>query len=356
MRTKVFEGIETVDKDLWNQLVQGHPFASWAWCHFGEKAAGRPVHYPIVYEDDTPVGGAIITVMCAEDIPTANRIVARFLNWYLARRPLIVCRTASATKHKGIFLPDDLALRNRVLAEIRQSTRAVQRQYRGSFILADYLLESDLEDDWGEFFAINGFTNVGTRMTITWANWDEFMADLRARSKKQHKNVRHNIRYAQEAGITIQFSQTSPPQAEVLRLIQNKMDHYNVVGRPKRTLGVMNGLAVLPPQNYVWVTAHHEDRIVACELLLFDDDMKVCKPCLYGRDYSVKFVYFYLAYEDVRYAIEDLGARTLIYDTEAYEFKRRVGFEDDSRNHLVFYPGSVVERGLTRVLLRFMND
>jgi hypothetical protein len=62
-----------------------------------------------------------------------------------------------------------------------------------------------------------------------------------------------------------------------------------------------------------------------------------------------------MSYEDIRYAIEELRAKTIIYDTEAYEFKHRIGFEDDSRNHLVLCPSSRLERKLVGWLMRYMD-
>jgi hypothetical protein len=104
------------------------------------------------------------------------------------------------------------------------------------------------------------------------------------------------------------------------------------------------------------VTAHHDGRMVGCEVMLYDTENGVCKPTLYGRDYDVDFVYFVMCYEDIRYAIETLHAKTIVYDTEAFEFKRRMGFDDDPRNHLVLYPARRLERMLAGGLMRFMND
>ena len=41
METKVFEGIETVDRALWDGLTRGYPYAGWDWCHYNEVARNR---------------------------------------------------------------------------------------------------------------------------------------------------------------------------------------------------------------------------------------------------------------------------------------------------------------------------
>ncbi len=356
MHTQIFEGIDTVDQPLWDQVTAGHPFAGWTWCKFNEALFNYPAYYAIVYEGNAPIGGAIYTVMNDERAPTTNRLVQKLVKTYLGWRPLIVCRTAPFTDHKGFFLPDDPDQRTHVLAEIRRVGREIQRKHRGSFFLADYITTGELAYDWGNFRKIRDFTNVGMALTVEWATWDEFMSDLKKRNKKAHKNVRHNIRYAEEAGVTVQITHDSPPLDTVIELVVTKMQHYDVAFEPRVVRGIVNGLPVLQPEHYVWITAHHEGRMVGCELVLNDPTTRVCKPTLYGRDYDVEYVYFAMSYADIRYAIEDLQAATIIYDTEAYDFKRRMGMTEDSRNHLVLYAGSRVERGLVNLLMRFMDD
>ena len=68
-----------------------------------------------------------------------------------------------------------------------------------------------------------------------------------------------------------------------------------------------------------------------------------------------KLIRFLLSYEDIRCCIEDLHAKMIFYGSHSYEFKHRMGFENDPRSHLVFYPAARLERVITRPLLRFMN-
>ena len=63
-----------------------------------------------------------------------------------------------------------------------------------------------------------------------------------------------------------------------------------------------------------------------------------------------------MCYEDICYAIEVVRAQTISYDTEAYDFKRRIGFTGDPRNNLVVRPSSRLERVLTGWLSGFMTD
>lgn len=356
MHTEVFHGIETVDQTLWDSITTGHPFASWAWCRYGEIVLRAKGYYLVVYDAGEPVGGAELFVMNDENIPTSNRLVQRALRFYLQRRPLIVCRTAPVTDHRGFFLPGDTALRERVLAELRHHATAITHQNNGSFFLADYIFEHELNYPWGDMLTIRDFTNIGMALHVEWDTWDAFMAALKQQNKKAHKNVRHNLRYAEEAGVTVQVSREAPPPDDVERLILTKMDHYDVAFDPADARDIMRGFAVLPPGYVTWISAFHEGCMVGTEALLHDPANRICKPSLYGRDYTVDYVYFAMSYEDIRYAIEDLRVKTIIYDTEAYDFKRRLGMVQDPRNNLVLRPSSPIERGLTSVLMRFMND
>ncbi|MBN1565627.1 MAG: N-acetyltransferase, partial [Anaerolineae bacterium] len=294
----------------------------------------------------------------SEAVPSQNKLVVWGLQQYLKRRPLIVCRTAQLTRHKGLFLPDDPAQRMGVMHELRGVMRDMTRQHNGSFFLADYLDERDLGADWGDFFPLPEFGKSSTQLIVEWATWDEFMQALRVRSKKQHKNVRHNTRYAQDMGLTITFHEphNPPPVEAVVPLIMSYGAKYHAGFTVPDITQTIQALARLAAENYVWITAELDGKIVACEVLLFDEQTRVSRPILYGRDYDVPYVYFYLAYEDIRYAIEELHARIMIYDTDAYDFKQRIGFVDDPRHHLVFDPGSRLERGLAALLMRFMND
>jgi len=357
MQAKVFEGIDNVDQNLWDRVTLGHPYAGWHWCRYGEAILKHPGYFLIAFEGDEPVGGAIFWVIYDEPVPTTHRAVrwltSRYLNW----RPLTVCRTPRLTDHKGVFLPSDPVQRTQVLSEIRRVGMDIAHRHRSSFLLADYLDEGELDyDAWGDFLRLKDFLNVGTWMHVRWNTFEEFMAALKTSDKKMHKNVRHNLRYAQEEGITIAIGHQMPPLEDVCRLVATKMKHYNIPFRRSELMQIIDALPMLAENSAIWVTAHRNGEMVGCELLLHDSINHVCKPVLYGRSYDVEFVYFYMCYEDIRYAIEELRVQTIIYDTEAYDFKRRMGFEIDSRNHLVLHPVSRIERALTGVLSRFMND
>lgn len=356
MHTEVYEGIDSVDRATWDALMAGSPFTGAVWCKFSETIQHTPAYYAIVFNDDTPIGGAIYTVMYDEATPSTSRLLHWFLRTYLKRRPLLVCRTAPTTDHRGFVVPGDPAQRAAVVSEIARVGQNLLKRHHGSFFLADYITPGELGYDWGDLRKIADFANIGMALAVEWESWDDYMAHLKRTNKKMHKNVRNNLRYAEDAGITVQVTHHMPPLDEVTRLVTTKMAHYDVPFDSDDVRHITRSLTVLKPEHYAWIVAHHEGRMVGVELMLNDPTTGVCKPTLYGRDYTVEYVYFAMSFEDIRYAIEDLKAQKIVYDTEAYDFKRRLGMVEDPRNNLVLYPGSWGERGLVNVLMRFMND
>lgn len=355
MEFKTFEGIHTVDPVIWNRATRGYPFAGWVWCQYGEQIHGRSGYYLVVFDDDQPVGGAIFWVINDEPIPSTNHLVQSLLARYLRARPLVVCRTAPHTNHTAIFLPANTDQRERVLTEIRRTAVDLVRQHHGSFFLADFLSPVEINYPWDNFYRLEDFLNDGTYLDVEWDTFDDYLASLKDVSKKTVKNIRNNTRLAQTSGIIIsaQHKLSSPDQ--ILRLIAMQRKHYQMVFNPAEISRTIDALSRLPETNYRWMMAHCDGSVVACELLLFDEENRAATVALYASDHAAKYAYFLLSYEDIRCCIEEFHAKIIFYGSHCYEFKHRMGFENDLRNNLVFYPAARLERTITRPLLHFMN-
>jgi hypothetical protein len=357
MQFNLFEGISTVDPALWDQATRGHPFAGWQWCHFGEVAHGHPGFYLMATEGGEPVGGAIFWVIPDEMIPTQHEIVRRLLGRYLRWRPLIACRTALDTTHLGIFMPSDPESRAIFMAEVRRVAVDLLHQQHGSFFVADYLSSAEMDYPWGDFFVLKDFhfQNAGTYLTITWESFEAYKADLKAQGKKAYRNIKDNTRHAVEAGITVSLQRDAPPLDELLHLQAIHAKHYDQPFNPARTTRTVNATVSLPENNCRWVLAYCKGELVAYKLVLFDDANRIAYATLYASDHATEFAYFLMSYEDIRYAMEGWQAQVIFYGSEGYEFKRRMGFELDTRDQLVFYPAGRIERSVAGWLLRWMD-
>ncbi len=355
MEFKLFEGIHTIDPHIWNQAARGYPFAGWIWCQYGEQNHGRKGHYLVAFDGDQPVGGAIFWVINDEPIPSTNRIVQSLFAHYLRARPLVVCRTALHTNHTGLLLPANPVQCERVLTEIRRTAVDLVRQQHGSFFLADFLSSAEIDYPWNNFYRLENFLNDGTCLNVKWDTFDGYLASLKSISKKTFKNIRNNTRLAQNCGITLSAARQISSPDPILHLIAIQRKHYQMVFNPAEIRRTIEALSHLPEINYRWIMAYCDDRLVACELLLFDEENRTATVALYAGDHQTKYAYFLLSYEDIRCCIEDLRAKIIFYGSHSYEFKHRMGFENDLRNNLVFYPAARLERTITRPLLHFMN-
>jgi|GEM_PF-1633379 len=357
MQINLFEGISTVDPTLWDQVTRGHPFAGWHWCHFGEIAHGHPGFYLAGTEGEQPVGGAIFWVIDDEMIPTWHAIARYVVAHYLRRRPLLACRTALDTTHAGIFMPSDPNCWAELMAEIRRAAVDLLHRQHSSFFVADYLSPVEMDYPWGDFFVLKDFhfQNAGTYLTVKWESFGAYKADLKAQGKKAYRNIKDNTRHAVEAGISISLQREAPPLAEILRLQAIHAKHYHQPFTPARTTRTVNATPVLPENNCRWALAHCNGELVAYKLLLFDDANRVAYATLYASDHKTEYAYFLMSYEDIQYAMDHWRAQTIFYGSEGYEFKRRMGFELDTRDQLVFYPAGRIERTVASWLLRWMD-
>lgn len=357
MHTKIIEGIENVDREQWRRVTTPHPFAGWDWCRYGEQIIGAPGYYVLVYDGDTPVGGACFYVMHNDFLPIRNPLLHRVVKWYLRRFPMVVARTAYGTDHTGIFLPPDAGRHERVFEQILQAGRQLIRQKRGSFLICDYLEEKHLDRPWSNFIKLRDFLDVGTLLNIgEYNSFDDYLSDLRQQNgKRPVQDIRRHSKRALEQGITVTFSRELPQRERAIELIQTIDEKYKEVFNRPFTNAIIDSVATLPPEAAFWMTAQYEGKLVACELILYDPDNGVCSPYLFGRDQSVEYSYFYTFYEDIRYAIETLNARTLIGNAGKEHFKLRLGFEPDYRNHFAVYTPSMVSRLVANVLIVLLN-
>lgn len=357
MQIDLFEGISTVDPALWGQVTRGHPFAGWHWCHFGEVAHGHPGFYLVATEDNQPAGGAIFWTIDDEMIPTRHELVRRLVARYLRWRPLLACRTALDTTHSGIFMPSDPTCRAELMTEIRRAAVNLLQRQRCSFFIADYLSPAEIDYPWGDFFVLKDFhfQNAGTYLTVKWESFEAYKADLKAQGKKAYRNIKDNTRRAVEAGITVSLQREAPPLDEILRLQAIHAQHYHQPFNPARTTRTVNATTNLPGNNCRWALAHCKGELVAYKLLLFDDVNCIAYATLYASDHETEFAYFLMSYEDIRYAMDDWRAKTIFYGSEGYEFKRRMGFELDTRDQLVFNSAGRIERSVAGGLLRWMD-
>ena len=340
---QIVHSVQEIGQVAWDRLSQGRPFASYRWYAYGEKvmAYAKP-HYVTLSQQGEPVARATFWLSDRELMPLESRQMNSVLQFLLRRWPLLICQSPiSSAAISGLILPEP-PLRDVALELLAQTAQELLDQLKGSFAVFSYLEEDETRlPGWPEGFVVGTTPGPTTQMTISWTDFDDYLADM---SKKRRYNIRRTMRLAVEEGIQIK---TSPRVTDVDRAMELHLQvnrHHGASTEPWMRGALEHAHMV----DAIWLTAERDGCIVGCELMLGDGSAWFVTGL--GLDYGVKNVYFALGYADIRCAIER-GARELRWGSMTYEVKERLGFEQESNNHDVFFG-----RGLFHELGRWVAD
>lgn len=323
---KVSHTVQAMDQQAWDRLAEGHPFASYRWYRWGETVlADQQPLYVTLSQDGTPVARATFWLKTREPLPIRSQLARRLMSMVLQRRPLLMCESPLALT-SGLLLPDP-PLQEPALHKLVQIGLEQARARRVSFVVFPYLSPQQVEiSGWPDTFSHVDFADPGTQLKIKWSHFDDYMASL---DKKVRKHYRRTNRRAAERGIVIRRHAEITHLDQALVLINNVYRRHSSPPNPI-IRQVLEHADMVPS---TWLTAEVGDQLVGCELMLGDGDTRFLAAL--GLDYSVKYVYFKLGYEDIRCAIEQ-GVKVLRGGGSAYELKTSWGFELENNNHVIF--------------------
>jgi predicted N-acyltransferase len=341
----IAHSVQEVGQEAWDRLAGDRPFASYRWYCYGEAvlADNLPI-YVILSQDGEAVARATFWLRHNEPLPISSPPVRRLAEPIFRRWPLLICQAPLADV-SGLILPEP-PYRDPALAAIGRVTQDLLQQHRASFVLFVYLEEPETRwPGWPAAFKATNLPEPGTRLAITWSDFDSYLADL---SKKSRRQYRSNCQRAGELGIHVSRHQPGAKWDghsldQALALIRNVEDFYSSPPFPwARATHEQAGLV-----DACWLAAEQEGRLVGCCLLIGDGGW--WRWLLLGRDYDTEYAYFQLAYEAVRCAIEG-GVRVLWGGTGSYETKRRLGFQATADTYAVFLGRGPLLGGLGRWL------
>jgi hypothetical protein len=318
---------DEVGREAWDRLSAGRPYGSFDWYRFGEKAMGyaKPI-YILVTVSGEPVARATFWLTGREVLPIPSAVASYALGLFFRRRPLLLCQSPpSGIATSGLVLPSR-PLRDAALRAIVEAVLAIGAEYKVSFCAFSYLepWEANLMA-WPNSCLSTAVPGPGTRLTIAWPELDGYLAHL---GKKQRYNFRRNCRLGTESGIVVSRHRTVQDVERALELHGNVNRRYGARTEP----WVRGTLEHAGMADAVWLAAWRNDRLVGCELVLGDGG--AWTVTILGLDYAERYVYYLLGWEDIRYAIERKG-RNLRWGSESYAVKRRLGFHQETSNHLV---------------------
>ncbi len=339
---QIVQSVQEIGQEAWDRLGGGRAFTSYRWYRFGEAVLSddTPV-YIILSHRGEAVARATFWLTRQEALSTiSSKIIRGLVQAVIRHWPLLVCRSPLSTT-SGLILPDP-PLREVALKTIAQVAQEQARRYRASFSIFDYLENHQAEGmAWPDPFVPTMAPDPGTRLAITWPDFESYVRDL---SKQMRKSYKRHCRLADELGVVVTPSpRVATPLDEAMVLIRNVERRYNSPPEPW-TRRVLEHAHMV---DATWMTAEIDGRLVGCELILGDGNTRFLTAL--GLDYSVQYVYFRLGYADIYCAIE-AGIQVLRAGSGAYDVKRRLGFELEYNNYLVFTMNNPAFRWLGRRL------
>ena len=326
LEIQIAHSVQEIDPEAWDRLGGGRPFTTWRWYRFGEAVLeGDQPFYVLLSRDGEPAARATLWLTRQEPLPIPSRRLRAGVQALLRRWPLLICRSPLAAT--GGLLFADPALRAEALTAIGKAARSLGRAHHASFLLFDYLEEEQAAwSDWPPGFRALTIADPGTRLVITWPDFDGYLRHLRKSVRKDYR--RHRNRAA-DLGIVVRRHHQPVRTEEALALIRNVEAHHGSEPNPRaRAIWEKAGMV-----EATWLTAEIEERLVGCGLVLGDGDTRFL--ALLGLDYSVRYAYFQLVYGAIRTVIEE-GVRVLRGGGGAYDMKQRLGFQLERDNYVVY--------------------
>jgi predicted N-acyltransferase len=331
--------VNEVGEEAWDSLSASRPFQSARWYRFGERVMqGCQPIYIILSMEKRPIARATFWVVREEPLPVAP-FLRTWLKPILRRWPLLVCRSPLSNS-SGLILPEP-PLRESALEYISEAASKELRRLGGSFLVFDYLEARQATwPGWPSRFKMLQIADPGTRLAL---EWNDFDAYLRSNPKfRIHQHFKRSRHEAAELGIQITRQDSCSDPSAAMELIRNLERRHASTPNP----WVYNMLQNMKMVEGTWLAAHIGDRLVGCMLLLADNGVQIAS--LPGLTDDVPFAYFMLLYEAIQDALERrLGI--LRWGSGAYETKRRLGFELEDNNHVVFQGNGWLPRWITRI-------
>jgi Acetyltransferase (GNAT) domain len=333
--------VDEVGTEAWDSLSGGRPFQSARWYRYGEQvmAGCRPV-YIILSHERRPVARGTFWQVRDEPIPVSAP-VRRWLTPILQRWPLLICRSP-VSNSSGLILPEP-PLREPALRMIAEAAARVLRRSGGSFLVFDYMEGSQTKlPGWPSQFKTLQIADPGTCMAVKWENFEAY---LRSNTKfRIHQHFKRSRREAAELGVRVTRQASCDDPAAALELIRNVERKHGSAPNP----WVYNMLKNLEMVEGTWLSARVGDRLAGCMLLLSDNGVQIAS--LPGLADDIPFVYFMLLYEAIQDALER-KLKLLRWGSGAYETKRRLGFELEQDNHVIFRGNGLLPQLITRMAI-----
>ncbi len=322
LNVQVFNSINEIEPEVWDQIAAGRGFQSHRWYQFGERAmADCPPTYLIAWDKKTPVAGAALFKIYNEPLPLPE-VARRFMASVFKRRPLLVCRSPLADT-SALLLPGE-PLHDEALTTLAEAAREQFKQQRCSFLVFDFLLTEQLHyPAWPPGFEPITVSEPGTYMPI---EWESFEAYLESGNKHDRQHYKRSLREAENAGLLLTRRQTVSDIERALKLIRNVTIWHGAAPDPW-THNLLENFSMI---DGTWLEIHNEDKLVGCAAVVRDNQFQLTTAL--GLEDDVPGGYFLLLYTALQEAFEH-KVRLVRLGSGAYDIKRKLGLHLEDTNH-----------------------
>jgi Acetyltransferase (GNAT) domain len=332
-------GVDEVGVDAWDALSAGRPFQSARWYRFGERVmAGCQPVYIVLSLDHQPVARGTFWLVRSEPLPVSP-VIRSLLAPTFRRWPLLICRSPLSNT-SGLILPKT-PWRENALRLIAETAFIELRRLGGSFLLFDYLDPEQVKwAGWPVHSRPMIIAGPGTRLTLGPGGFKAYLGSNKKFRINQH--FRRSRQAAADLGIQVRRLAAFDGSVNALELIRNVERRHESTPNPWAA-GMLTHMEMVES---TWLTASIGNRLVGCMLVMADNRVQLAT--LPGLTEDVPFAYFMLLYEAIQDAFEK-NLTSLHWGSGAYETKRRLGFELEYNNNVVYQGNGPIPRLIARV-------
>lgn len=322
---QVSHQLEAFDPRDWDALSAGRPFQSYGWYRYGERVMADCLPtYIVLRLSGEPVARATLWRVKNEPLPLPPGKARDFVQALFRRWPLIICRSP-LSHSSGLILPE-APLRAPALATLARLARQHLHQQGGSFLLFDYLTETEAAfPSWPADFVPFQVSDPGTIMQNRWESFEDYLASGNKKARQHYKRV---LREARQLGIEISQNLAVENLHDALELIRQVEARHGSPPNPW-AYAMLQHLSMV---GGIFLQAKIADRLVGCGLVL--EDEKTQLTATLGLAPDVPYVYFQLLYSCLQIALEH-HLKALRWGSGAYEVKQQLGFTLELNHFLV---------------------
>ncbi|RPH61937.1 MAG: GNAT family N-acetyltransferase, partial [Chloroflexi bacterium] len=233
-------------------------------------------------------------------------------------------------------------LREAARQQIAQTTLELLKKQSDSFAIFDFL-SAPQAAGWPQPFIAATISDPGTVMPL---NWPTFEAWLDSGNKKDRQHYKRTLREAEKLGLGLARHPGPHRLDEALPLIRAVEKRHDSPPNPWAR-AMLENMAMV---NGIYLTVTLGERLVGCGLLLEDNGAQMTTAL--GLATDVPYVYFLLIYESLKIAFER-QIRLLRWGSGAYDIKKRLGFQMEDNNTILYATSNPIMQKIGQWLGRF---